>query len=433
MNLIDTLRNEVSGRAVARISQRIGGSDEEVRTAFNFAIPAVLAGILKNGIKEDDETRFITLQTNNQGEEFNADECLDQDDKTLIEDGKEMIANFFSGEEDALCGELALATGIDKEKSISLFAMIVPVIGSYISKLMCDKKWNTDDLIYAIAESRADINAALPLNIKSNLNLGATHVVDTADLPDKTIPFTDGTVIETRKSFFGKPEQQTGGFLRWLIPLAIIVILFWWLAGKPGCARKEMVPVTTGDSIVANIDTIGEKLKDAFVATAGALDASGNYVIDIGPEGSRKLKNGERLMIGENSIENKIVDFAEANDGSAKQSDWLTFDRIYFEPGKTSLTSNSDQQLQNIAAIMKSYPSVFLKLGGYTDNTGERSTNKVISTQRAESCQNALLALGVDKSRLAAEGYGASNPIADNSTEAGKAQNRRISVKVMVK
>ncbi len=433
MNLIDTLRNEVSGHAITRVSQRIGGSDEEVRTAFNFAIPAVLAGILKNGIKQGDETHFITLQPNNQSNEFDADFRLNQDEKTLIEDGKQMIANFFSGEEDALCGELALATGIDKEKSISLFAMIVPVIGSYISKMMFDKKWNTQDLMIAIAESRADINAALPLNIKSKLNLGATHEMDSVDLPDKTIPFTDGTLIETRKSFFGKPKQETGGFLRWFIPLAILVILFWWLAGKPGCAREEMVAGVAQDSISANLDTIGEKLKEAFVATAGALDASGNYVIDIGPEGTRKLKDGERLIVGENSVENKIVDFAEANDGKVNESDWITFDRIYFETGKTSLTESSKKQLENIAAIMKAHSDLSLKLGGYTDNTGDKVINNKVSTQRAESCQAALVALGVEKNRITAKGFGSADPIADNSTEEGRAQNRRISVKVMTK
>ena len=433
MNLIDTLRNEVSGQAITRISQRIGSSDEEVRTAFNFAIPAVLAGILKNGIKQGDGTHFITLQPQDNINEFNADASLDQDDKTLIEDGKQMIANFFLGEEDALCGELALATGIDKEKSISIFAMIVPVIGGYISKMMFDKKWNTQDLMIAIGESRADINAALPLNVKSKLNLGATHQMDSADLPEKTIPFTDGTLIETRKSFSGDAEQKTGGFLRWFIPLAIILILFWWLAGKPGCAREEMVAGVAQDSISANLDTIGEKLKEAFVATAGALDASGNYIIDIGPEGTRKLKDGERLIVGENSVENKIVDFAEANEGKALESDWITFDRIYFETGKTTLKASSEKQLENIAAIMKAYPNTNLKLGGYTDNTGDKAINSKISTQRAESCQAALVALGVDKSRITTKGYGSADPIADNKTEEGRAQNRRISVKVLVK
>lgn len=431
MNLIDTLRNEVSGQAINRVSQRIGGSNQEVRTAFNFAIPAVLAGILKNGINQTDEFQFITLSAENHNKEFNADLRLNQDEKSLIEDGRQIISHLFSGEEDALCGELALATGIDKEKSSTLFAMIVPVIGSYISKLMFNKKWNTQDLMIGIAESRADINAALPLNINSKLNLGATHQMDAADRPDKTIPFTDGTLIETRQSFTGKAEQKTGGFLRWFIPLLIILLLFWWLAGKPGCAREEMVASIAQDSISANLDTIGEKLKEAFVATAGALDASGNFVIDIGPEGTRKLKDGQRLLVGENSVENKIVDFAEANDATSTESDWITFDRIYFETGKTTLKASSEKQLENIAAIMKAYPTITLKLAGYTDNTGDKSINNTISTKRAESCQSALVSLGVEKSRISTQGYGSANPIADNKTEEGRAQNRRISVKVV--
>ena len=432
MNLIDTLRNEVSGRAITRISQRIGATDEQVRTAFNFAIPAVLAGLLKNGAKAEDKTHFLTLHPSDTIE-LNADERLDQDDRSLIADGKDMMSHFFAEEEDPLCGSLALESKIDKQKADSLFAMIVPVIGSYISKLMFDKKWNTQDLMYAIGESRADINASLPLNIKSHLNLGSTHEYQNEHAPDKTIPFTDGTLIETRKSIYGKPEQENGGFLRWFIPLAILVILFWWLAGKPGCARQDMDTVTTKDTLVANLDTIGEKIKEAFVATAGALDASGNYIIEIGPEGSRKLKDGERLMIGENSVENKMIDFAEANDGKTAESDWITFDRIYFDTGKSSLTAKSEKQLENIAKIMKSYPNISIKLGGYTDNTGDRAINSKISTERAESCQAALEALGVEKNRLSAKGYGSSHPIADNKTEEGRAQNRRISVKIISK
>ena len=96
MNLIDSLRNDVSGHAITRVSQRIGGSDEEVRTAFNFAIPAVLAGILQNGIKKDDPTNFLTQQPDNERIVFDADFRLNQDEKTLIEDGKQMVADFFS-------------------------------------------------------------------------------------------------------------------------------------------------------------------------------------------------------------------------------------------------------------------------------------------------------------------------------------------------
>ncbi|HEX9958591.1 MAG TPA: OmpA family protein, partial [Fibrella sp.] len=93
----------------------------------------------------------------------------------------------------------------------------------------------------------------------------------------------------------------------------------------------------------------------------------------------------------------------------------------------------SREQLQNIAAILKAYPAVNLKIGGYTDNVGNAAANKKLSQRRAESAMTELVRLGVDQARLEAEGYGQEQPIASNNTEEGRAQNRRTAVRVTKK
>jgi len=94
---------------------------------------------------------------------------------------------------------------------------------------------------------------------------------------------------------------------------------------------------------------------------------------------------------------------------------------------------SSMEQLKNVAAILKAYPKVALKIGGYKDNIGDPAANLELSRRRAENTRTELVTLGIDAKRLEAEGYGDKHPVADNSTEEGRQKNRRIDVRVTAK
>ena len=82
---------------------------------------------------------------------------------------------------------------------------------------------------------------------------------------------------------------------------------------------------------------------------------------------------------------------------------------------------------------MKAYPNVHIRIGGYTDNQGDAASNLKLSQDRADNVMHEIIVLGVDPSRMDAKGYGEDHPVADNSTDAGRAQNRRISMRVTQK
>ena len=103
---------------------------------------------------------------------------------------------------------------------------------------------------------------------------------------------------------------------------------------------------------------------------------------------------------------------------------------LWFDTGSTSLRPESQEQLDKIAADLTAYPDVRLKVGGYTDNVGSAERNLQLSQARANSVVAELVRKGVSPDRLTAEGYGQQNPIADNATAEGRAQNRRVSVSV---
>ena len=117
----------------------------------------------------------------------------------------------------------------------------------------------------------------------------------------------------------------------------------------------------------------------------------------------------------------------------ATSETWFSFDRLQFENDSTTLTPASNEQLRNIAEILKAYPNVNVKIGGYTDNVADDAYNMKLSQERATNTMNQIAALGVAPSRMEAEGYGENNPIADNSTPDGRQRNRRVDIRVTEK
>ena len=159
----------------------------------------------------------------------------------------------------------------------------------------------------------------------------------------------------------------------------------------------------------------------------------------IGNEIEIKLNDGNTLRVGENSTEAKLYNMLNSPDFKIdtddKTKNWVTFDRVYFETGKSVLTTSSQAQVQNIAAILKNFPSAAIKIGGYTDNTGDAAVNKKISDDRARYVMNELIKLGAGKNQVTeAVGYGPEHPVCPgNDTPECKAQNRRVDLKVAAK
>jgi OmpA-OmpF porin, OOP family len=162
-----------------------------------------------------------------------------------------------------------------------------------------------------------------------------------------------------------------------------------------------------------------------------AASAVGNGIGSLGDFFKRKLPNGIELNIPEFGIESNLLNFIA--DGKVDKTTWFNFDRINFETGSSNLTAESVEQVKNVSEILSAYPNVKLKIGGYTDNTGSAAGNLKLSNDRANAVMNSIVANGISAGRLSAEGYGSEHPVATNDTEEGRAQNRRIAVRVTEK
>jgi outer membrane protein OmpA-like peptidoglycan-associated protein len=109
----------------------------------------------------------------------------------------------------------------------------------------------------------------------------------------------------------------------------------------------------------------------------------------------------------------------------------FVMDNVYFDSGKATLKLGSNKALNNLVEVLKAKSTMTVEIQGHTDDVGKEEDNLKLSQGRADAVKNYLISKGIAKDRIIAKGYGWTQPIADNGTEAGKAKNRRTSLKVI--
>lgn len=103
---------------------------------------------------------------------------------------------------------------------------------------------------------------------------------------------------------------------------------------------------------------------------------------------------------------------------------------VLFDTGKYTLKPTTQISLAKVAGILQAYPGLKVQVEGYTDSVGGDDYNQKLSENRASTVMNFLVAQGVSQANITSQGFGKSNPVADNATASGRAQNRRVNMVV---
>ncbi|MFL5305513.1 MAG: OmpA family protein [Polyangia bacterium] len=139
----------------------------------------------------------------------------------------------------------------------------------------------------------------------------------------------------------------------------------------------------------------------------GVLDAADKCPNDPGPADNNGCpKKYEHIVVTQEKIELK--------------------QKIFFDTNKATIQPRSFSLLDEIAQVLRSRPTMTVRIEGHTDSRGKRAHNMQLSQARAESVRQHLVGLGIDPSRMQAQGYGPDQPIETNKTAAGREKNRRV-------
>jgi OOP family OmpA-OmpF porin len=391
--LLSSLSSTLKLSTRQEMAKTLGESEPAVSKGFELATAAIFAGLNRLTDQSDTMRQVIDLASKAPagiGSVLNADP-----NSPLLSGGKKFLSSALGKEQDGVIHAVSRESGLRAASAATVLALAGQSVLSFIGTRVRDERMTVASLTAFLQSEGATMRDSLPAGFyETPVTSPATPAKETVTTRQIEIDPVIAQTVRKERSIWV-----------WLLPLLLILlgVLLWFLfRSQPAPVAETPTPVET------------------------AVPSLGNLV-------PRQLADGTTLNIPERGVEGRLLAFIQDPASKPDKTTWFDFDRLLFSTGSANLQPQSLEQLNNIAAILKAYPATHLTIGGYTDNTGDAASNLQLSQDRANNVMAELVKLGVASDRLVAKGYGEEHPVGDNSTEAGRAQNRRISMLVTQK
>lgn len=407
--LLNQVSNEFGGDTLNRIASTIGESPGKIKAALSDMLPALLGGLASKAQTKEGAHELLdvihsghldTEQYEHVSDAIKAPNALGN----LMNAGEPLLDTVLPGKSGAVSDWVASHSGIKPTASKSLMSMVLPLLLGLIGRRVGNS--GESGLMNLLGKPRTFLEDA-PAGLAGVVGVGGAAT---------------GAVHAGVSEFAHRETEQRGQrhvaaatatteapWRRWLWPLLLLLGAIALLA----LYQNRRVQAPAAPPVAATAPVVAP--------------------VNLGPFMDRQLPDGTTIHIPANGVENKLIAFITDKSQPASPTTWFSFDRLEFDTDAATLKPSSQEQLKNITEIMKAYPQVTVKFGGYTDNTGNAEHNVQLSRERANAAMSQVQVLGIDASRLSAEGYGEQNPIADNSTAEGRQRNRRIDINVTSK
>ena len=461
-NLLELVQNYFGGATVRQASTALGESESSIGTALRSIVPLALGGLFARSQQPGGTAELFGMANqahsngilNDLGSLLGGTSSVHTTapatDGGLLNKGAELLRSVLGTHYTSAVEGVSQQAGVRESTTSSLLGMAVPVALGLLGKHAAENNLDANGFGSYLSSQRSNIVGALGSlpgslgTMLSGLGLGsvAAGIGNTASAAANTFGSAASSAAsrtgDVGRSAVRDVERATSSSSRWpllLLALAVLAGLFYFMRSC-NKAPENTEPMATTTTTTDTTMTAAAPAPAPAAPTGRYDEASGNYIYDTGANTEVKLPDGTVLNVGSNSFESRLFNFL--NDKTQTVSDdktqgWMSLDRVYFNTGKSTLTAESQAQLKNVAAILKAFPTAALKFGGYTDNKGKAAMNMALSADRAEVARAAVVGNGIDGGRITAEGYGDAHPIASNDTPEGRAQNRRVDVRVTKK
>ena len=397
--IIDTLAQFVSPTLTTKLSATTGEPVSNIEKGLRAAIITMVGGLAARASDPESVGQIYGMAI----EPTNDTSVLDSSEHliTRVTTGADRTAssNFiqsllFGNRESSVIDALATHAGVTGTTAKSLLSIATSLVMAYLGRMIRTEKLDASALASRLMAERESAASALPAAMSTFL-------------PTLAAQERDQVAAEPLHRAVSQYREKSAAWAV-VLPALLAVLGAWALVAFLTHPRERNVALNTSEPNA--------------VGTSGTVNR----------EPPRELPGGVTLRFPANGTEVKLLSFIQG-DAPVTKDKWFEFDRLNFETDSAVIRPESRDQMRNIATILRAYPATRVKIGGYTDNSGNSDANKQLSQARAEAVSNALEGLGVDPSRIQAEGYGDEHPVADNNTAEGRAKNRRVAILVTQK
>ncbi|WP_234110457.1 OmpA family protein [Chryseobacterium sp. R2A-55] len=424
LNIIDLIKGQLGSALISQAASQLGESESGVSKAISGLLPAVVGGLANNA----DQPGVIDSITGAASSGILGNLLGASSGNSLI---STVLSAIFGDKAGGLVNAVSTFSGVSNSSSHSLLNLVTGATLGSLGKYVADNHLDASGISSLLQEQKGIVSSLLPAGLTlASLGLGNWGSVATPDAEKVLLTSDDQTKVEVTRGGTSTTNVETndyntdgGSIWKWLLPLLLLGLAGWFLwtqFNKP-----------TTDSTTTTSDTTTEVIQDTAVAnapTAATTTAKSPTEIDL---------NGIKLKGNAGGMEESMIAFLKsdgyknASDDAVLKDKWYNFDNVNFKMGSsTELEPGSQEQIDNLVAILKAYPEVKIKIGGYTDKTGDEAVNLKISQSRAEFIKAALVKAGVGAQVSEAEGYGSKMAtVPASASDAERAKDRKMAVR----
>jgi len=220
------------------------------------------------------------------------------------------------------------------------------------------------------------------------------------------------------------------------VPIALLVV-----GGSTACATKKFVRASVGD-VNDKVDSLGKSVEETQERTRrnegriSEVDQKAQAAAQSAQQANNTASRANTAAAEATTVANVAGSKADAIDKASRRLVYevvLSEDQGNFKFGKTTLPDEAKQKIDQMVAQLKQDPkNIYLEIEGHTDNIGPRPINDKIGLERAQAVQRYLYEqYQVPLHKMNVISYGQEKPVAPNKTKEGRAQNRRVVIKVL--
>jgi outer membrane protein OmpA-like peptidoglycan-associated protein len=425
LNVIDLIKGQLGPALVSQAASQFGESESGISKAIGGILPAVLGGLANNA----DKPGVLDAITNASSSGILGNLIGGASSSPVISN---LLTSIFGDKVGGIVNTIATYAGISNNSSSSLLNLVTGAAVGSIGKYAADNNLGQSGISSLLGEQKGIVSSLLPAGLSlASLNLGSwfgggSSNADAAPKPEPKIEVTRSTT-STGTDPDRNNNEGGGSIWKWLLPLLLLIAAGYFLWKQ--CEKKQSTTTTTTtDSTASKMDTAATVTTTDTSAATTAPAAKTDENIDL---------NGVMLKGYKGGMEDQMItflksgDYKNAADDAALKDKWYDFDHVNFKMGSsTELEAGSQGQLDNLVAILKAFPDAKIKIGGYTDKTGNEASNVKLSKARAEFIKAAVTKAGVGAQVLEAEGYGSKFAKVDaKASDAERAADRKMAVR----